>query len=66
MDSLGSILKAPLGVFWRQTQGRIRGQTQGQKTKGPQAQGFLALGLADDAAEGLPEENPEGGLQYTP
>ena len=29
------------------------------------AAGFLDLGLAEDAAEGLPEENPEGGLQST-
>ena len=28
--------------------------------------GFLALGLAEDAVEGMPEENPEGGLQYNP
>ena len=27
---------------------------------------FLAEGLAEDVAEGLPEENPKGGLQSTP
>ena len=28
-------------------------------------QGFLAFGLAEDVAKGLPLENPEGGLQYS-
>ena len=28
--------------------------------------GFLAEGLAEDAAKGLPEENPEGCPQSTP
>ena len=27
--------------------------------------GFLAFGLAEDVAEGLPLENSEGGLQYS-
>ena len=36
-----------------------------QTPRGGRPRGFLALGLAEDAAEGLPEENPEGGLQYT-
>ena len=31
----------------------------------PRPQGFLDLGLAEDAAKGLPEENPDGGLQST-
>ena len=38
------------------------------KTRGATGppRGFLDLGLADDAAEGLPEENSEGGFQSTP
>ena len=28
-------------------------------------QGFLAFGLAEDVAKGLPLENPKGGLQYS-
>ena len=30
--------------------------------RGCRPRGFLALGLAEDAAKGLPEENPEGGI----
>ena len=48
---LGSWLTAPQRIFRRQTRGRIR-DTQGQKPD-----------LTEDAAEGLPDENPEGGLQ---
>ena len=59
-------MKAPQRNFQRQTQGRIRGQTQGQKPEGPQAPRVLDLGMAKDTANGLPEENPEGGLQSTP
>ena len=39
-----------------QTRSCIRGQTLGPKPEG----------LAKDAAEGLPEENPEGYFQSTP
>ena len=34
--------------------------------KGRRPRVFLAEGLAKDVAEGLPEENPKGGLQSTP
>ena len=33
--------------------------------RGHRPQGFLAEGLVEDAAEGLPEENPEGYFQST-
>ena len=38
-----------------------RPKTQG--AAGPQ--GFLAFGLTEDVAKGLPLENSEGGLQYS-
>ena len=34
--------------------------------RGRRPRGFLAEGLAEDAAKGLPEENPEGCPQSTP
>ena len=34
--------------------------------RGCRPRGFLAKGLAEDAAEGLPEENPVGYFQSTP
>ena len=37
MESLGSILKVPHGIFFWQTLGRILGQTLGQKPSGPAA-----------------------------
>ena len=38
-----------------------------QKTRGVAGpEGFLAESLAKDAAEGLPEKNPEWGLHSTP
>ena len=36
-----------------------------QNPRGRRPQAFLAKGLAEDAAEGLPEENPEGYFQST-
>ena len=52
MESLGSILKVPHGIFFWQTLGRILGQTLGQKPSGLWPLGFLAEGLASDAASG--------------
>ena len=41
------------------------GRSQGQNPRGRRPRGFLAFGLAEDVAKGLPLENPEGGLQYS-
>ena len=58
MDSLGSIVKAH--------QGFSQGKTNAKNQRGFRPKGFLAKDLAKDAAEGLPEENPKAGLQYSP
>ena len=64
--SLGRRFKVPQGIFERLTQGYIQGQTKGQKPRGRRPQGFFAFGLVEDVPEGLPLENPEGGLEYSP
>ena len=53
MYTLGRILKAPFGIFQRQTLGHILGQTKGQNPSGLRPLGFLAFGLALDVALGL-------------
>ena len=38
---------------------------EANKPRGHRSRGFLASGLAEDAAEGLPKENPKAGRLQT-
>ena len=49
----------PLGRFPRVLNVHAREKIEGQPRD------FLAFGLAEDVAKGLPLENPEAGLQYS-
>ena len=42
-----------------------KARPKAKNPRGRRPQGFLAFGLAEDVAKGLPLENPEGGLQYS-
>ena len=42
-----------------------KARPKAKNPRGRRPRGFLAFGLAEDVAKGLPLENPEGGLQYS-
>ena len=42
-----------------------RPEKNAKNPRGRRPRGFLAFGLAEDVAKGLPLENSEGGLQYS-
>ena len=64
MYSLGRILKAPSGFSKGEPLATASARPKPKNPWGLRPLGFLAFGLALDVAEGLPLENPEGGLQY--
>ena len=57
MYSVKRRLEVPKGFF--------KGEPLATSNLGRRPQGFLAFGLAEDVAKGLPLENPEGDLQYS-
>ena len=60
IESLGRILKAPLGIFFWQTLGRILGQTLGQKPSGPAAPRVFGLGSGLGCGLGFAFRKPLG------
>ena len=56
----------PKGFSEGKPEAASEARPKAKNPRGHRPQGFLALDLAEDAGEGLPEENPEGGLQSTP
>ena len=61
MESLGSILKVPHGIFFWQTLGRILGQTLGQKPLGPAAPRVFGRGFGLGYGLGLAFRKSLGG-----
>ena len=63
----------PSEEYWRPPSGFSKGKPEATSKARPKAKnprgrrlrGFLAFGLAEDMAKGLPLENTEGGLQYS-
>ena len=47
------------------SKGEPEATSKARNLRGRRPRGFLAFGLAEDVAKGLPLENPEGGLQYS-
>ena len=47
------------------SKGKPEATSKARNLRGRRLRGFLAFGLAEDVAKGLPLENPEGGLQYS-
>ena len=65
MEPLGSFPRV-LNVLPREKiEGPPRDFLKAYPRPHPRPRGFLAFGLAEDVAKGLPLENPEGGLQYS-
>jgi hypothetical protein len=56
-------LKPPKGFSEGKPKAASEARPEAKNPRGRRPRGFLASGLAEDAAAGLPEENPEGGFR---
>ena len=55
----------PKGFSKGEPEATSKARPKAKNPRGRRPQGFLAFGLAEDVAKGLPLENPEGDLQYS-